>query len=57
MLFPAIDGDALIHDEFFDKIPFPTKRNDLEFVGKVFDENEETVQEHIEALKKSLDAR
>lgn len=57
VLFPAIGNDVIIHDEFFDNKPFPSKRKDLEFVGKVFDENEETVQEHALALKLALDAK
>ena len=44
----------LVHDEFFGGRPFPTEREGLEFVGQVFDENEETVKEHLEALKKGL---
>lgn len=47
--------DSMIcHDDFFDypnNFPFPTKRNDFEFVGQVFDENESTVEEHILILK------
>lgn len=52
VLYPIIkDNDCLIHDPFFDKKPFPKPRNDFEFVGQVFDENEKTVIEHLEALK------
>lgn len=57
VLFPVIGDDMLVHDEFFDNKPFPSKRKDLEFVGKVFNENEETVQEHSVALKSALAAR
>jgi hypothetical protein len=42
----------VIHDEIFEKKPFPTKRVNYEFVGQVFDENENTVHEHTEVLKK-----
>lgn len=40
MLFPKIKDDSLIHDEFFDKKPFPTIRLNYQFVGAIFDENE-----------------
>ena len=46
--------DIMIHDEFFGGLNFPTPRQDNEFVGKVFDENENTVQEHLEALNRAL---
>lgn len=39
-LYPMIGDDKVVHDEFFDKKPFPTKRIDTEFVGDVFDEND-----------------
>lgn len=54
VLFPKIEKDTLVHDEFFGGKPFPTKRNGLEFVGQVFNEKDETVQEHLVALKNSL---
>lgn len=38
-LYPLIGDDKLVHDEFFDKKPFPTARDNKEFVGDVFDEN------------------
>jgi hypothetical protein len=41
----------MIHDGFYEGKPFPTSRKDYEFVGQVFDENEQTVEEHILALK------
>ena len=51
VLYPMIQNDVLIHDEFFDGTAFPMKRNGLEFVGQVFDQNEKTVEEHLAALK------
>jgi hypothetical protein len=39
-LYPKIKQDSLIHDEFFDKKPFPTLRLNNQFVGAIFDENE-----------------
>jgi hypothetical protein len=38
-LYPLIGNDKLVHDEFFDKQPFPSQRENTEFVGDVFDEN------------------
>ena len=49
-LYPLANDDILTHDEFFDKKPFPTKREKDQFVGQVFDEHENTPQEHIDAL-------
>lgn len=40
ILFPKIKDDSLIHDEFFDKKPFPTIRLNNQFVGAIFDEND-----------------
>ena len=49
-----IKDNCTVHDEFFDKKPFPTPRNGYEFVGEVFDENENTILEHTEVLRKYL---
>tara|TARA_B100000686_G_C16748360_1_gene950908 strand:+ start:72 stop:737 length:666 start_codon:yes stop_codon:yes gene_type:complete len=54
VIIPHIRDNALVHDEFFSGNPFPTPREDYQFVGQVFDENEETVEEHINALKAYL---
>ncbi len=54
VVFPRVAYSVHTHDEFFAKAPFPTKRVGLEFVGQVFDENEQTVQQHIEVLKRGL---
>lgn len=51
VLYPNIANDSLVHDEFFQKHPFPTIRKNYEFVGQVFDENENTVEEHTQAIK------
>jgi hypothetical protein len=53
-LYPLILGDAFVHDEFFEKKPFPTKRVDREFVGEVFNEFDEPVEEHRAALAARL---
>ena len=54
ILYPRIFNCSLIHDEFFEKKSFPTKRVNYEFVGEVFDEIENTVPEHTEILKSSI---
>lgn len=46
--------DCIIHDEFFNKKPFPTARNGLQFVGQVFDENDNTPIEHLTALREHI---
>lgn len=38
-VYPIVKHRSLVHDEFFEKRPFPTKRTNREFVGDVFDEN------------------
>jgi hypothetical protein len=39
-LYPLIGDDKVVHDEFFDKKSFPVIRESTEFVGDVFDEND-----------------
>lgn len=51
-IYPFIKNDCIVHDEFFEKKPFPTIRSNYEFVGQVFDENENAVEDHKEAIKK-----
>lgn len=41
---------TLVHDPFFEKKDFPTKREAFEFVGEVFDENDHNQVEHTYAL-------
>lgn len=54
IIYPKIQRYALTHDEFFKGAPFPTKRQGLEFVGQVFDQNENTSNADREALLKAL---
>jgi hypothetical protein len=44
----------MVHDEFFQKIQFPTKRANDEFVGLAFDENDIAVEEQKAALRAVL---
>jgi hypothetical protein len=39
-IWPKIKDDSIVHDEFFNKKPFPTMRLNNQFVGGVFDEND-----------------
>ena len=54
LLYPHVISHAKVHDEFFQKTVWPSQRKDLEFVGQVFDENEKTVEEHLEVLRIAL---
>jgi hypothetical protein len=47
-IYPVIMRDMYIHDEFFDKKPFPMPREEDRFVGQAFDENDDLLHpEHI----------
>jgi protein O-GlcNAc transferase len=50
IVYPRVAPLAMVHDEFFQKIPFPTARVGREFVGLAFDENENPVAEQQAAL-------
>lgn len=39
-IYPIVKNNSLVHDEFFEKKPFPMARMGYEFVGDVFDEND-----------------
>tara|TARA_R110000824_G_scaffold24497_2_gene86234 strand:+ start:9056 stop:9712 length:657 start_codon:yes stop_codon:yes gene_type:complete len=54
VVLPRIEDDTLVHDEFFEGTSFPTLRQDNEFVGQIFDENDNTVEEHVNILKEAL---
>jgi hypothetical protein len=54
IVWPRVMNDSCVHDPFFQKIPFPVSRNGLEFVGQVWDENENTVEEHLQELRKHI---
>lgn len=50
-LYPLIGSDCIIHDPFFNKFPFPTERENYEFVGDVFDENDQRHPEYWKVIK------
>ena len=54
IIYPIVANTSCVHDDFFEMKKWPSPRNGLEFVGQVFDENEVTVAEHIESLKRHL---
>ena len=47
-------NSIMTHDPFFAKTKFPTDRSGYEFVGQVFDEYNETVGCHTDALREHL---
>lgn len=58
VVYPHVIRNAMVHASFHaiepHARPFPSPRRGLEFVGQVFDENDQTVQEHLEVLRKAL---
>lgn len=50
-VYPLVRFDSVVHDEFFEKKPFPTKRLNFEFVGDVFDENDVRHPEYWKDIK------
>lgn len=40
VVYPRVAQFSMVHDEFFQKIPFPTPRAGREFVGLAYDEND-----------------
>jgi hypothetical protein len=54
-IYPLFINDMVVHDEFFDKKPFPTKRQKGKFVGCQYDENDNPLNpEHIKILEDHL---
>ena len=50
-IYPAIINNRIVHDEYFEKKPFPTQREPKRFVGQAFNENCEMLHsEHAEML-------
>jgi len=40
VIYPRVSSYSMVHDEFFQKNPFPTQRVGKEFVGLSYDEND-----------------
>jgi protein O-GlcNAc transferase len=51
VIYPLIKNNSFVHDEFFEKKAFPTQRLNLEFVGDVFDENDNRHPEYFKLIK------
>ena len=49
-IYPLINNNSLVHDEFFEHKPFPTKRINKEFVGDVFDQYDKRHSEYFKML-------
>ena len=54
IVYDKVREDSLVHDEFFENRPFPSKREGKEFVGMAFDENDAPLHpEHMEMIDKT----
>ena len=53
IIYPEIKNNVLVHDDW-NATPFPTQRKNYEFVGQVFDDQEQTIEEHVNVLKKHI---
>jgi len=57
-IYPRVVHDATIHASYFNMEPhaqpFPVPRRGTEFVGQIFDEHDNTVEEHTKALAETL---
>ena len=57
IIYPLVREDALVHDPIFEHKPFPSERVGYEFVGQVFDENDQPVIRYLEALRDFLQSQ
>jgi len=52
VVYNKVKHDCKVHDEFFEKLAFPTKRKNNYFVGMAFDQNDNPLHlEHMEIIK------
>lgn len=56
-IYPIIKSDCLIHDEFAGMKKIPMRRKRYEFVGQVFDPENERTKEHRIALEQELEKK
>lgn len=54
IIYPQIKNKSFVHDEFFEKKPFPKERLNLEFVGQVYDRNDVPTKLFEDDLRKFL---
>lgn len=54
VIYPLVINESIVHDSFFNfetfKRRFPTERNDKEFVGEIYDENNIRHSEHYKMI-------
>jgi hypothetical protein len=51
IIFPIVKDNSIVHDEFFDKKPFPSNREKDRFVGQAFNENDDLLHpEHCKLI-------
>jgi hypothetical protein len=51
-VYPIVKDQSMVHDEYFEKMSFPSPRIDGEFVGEAFNESDELLHpEHREMLR------
>ena len=53
IVYPKIKNNTLLHDDWNGK-KFPISRNGYDFIGQSYNEKDETIQEHVDILKKEL---
>jgi len=56
-IYPQACQDALVHDPFFERKPFPRPRRGTEFIGNTYDEFDQPKQEYVDALVNYQDER
>lgn len=54
VIYPRVAYSTVVHDDFFEKKPFPKERNGLEFVGQVYDQNNVPTKLFEDDLRKFL---
>jgi len=58
VIYPMVKDNAIVHDEFFaydiNRRPFTTVRENYEFVGEIFDENDVRNPDHWQIVKKII---
>lgn len=54
VVYPTVKSETLVHDEFIERRPFPTRRRGLEFVGQAFDERERPPAASRHALARAI---
>ena len=54
IIYQKFRNKALVHDNLFEGFSWPCRREELKFVGQIYDENENTPSDHIVALKYTI---